>query len=401
MPTTIPAPALPPTATVGRDVPSGRLLSLDVFRGATIAAMILVNNPGTWSAIYPPLAHAHWHGWTPTDLIFPFFLFIVGVAIAFAFEKRLLRGAPKGDLAFKAGKRALILFGLGLFMAAYPFFTFSPGFALRPGLESLRIMGVLQRIALCYLAVSLLYLYTSQTARHWTAAGLLLFYWGLMTLVPVPGYGAGRLDLPVGTLSAYLDRLLLGTHLWVGTDRQWDPEGLLSTLPAIATTLFGAWTGRLLISDRDGVEKAAVLFARGVVFVALGYVWNWFFPINKGIWTSSYAVFTAGQAMCALALCYWVADVQGKRSWTKPFVIYGVNAITVFVLSGLLARTLGLIQVADGAGGSVSLQGWIFRNIFLAVAYPTLASLLYALTWVAGWFVVLYVMYRRNIIVKV
>lgn len=379
-----------------------RLTSLDVFRGATILGMIVVNNPGTWAAVHPPLLHAEWHGWTPTDLVFPFFLFIVGVAVVLAYTRRLAKGADRGDLTKKAARRTLILFGLGVFMAAFPIFTFTPEFGFRPALANLRIMGVLQRIALCYFVASLLVLYTRPKVQVYVLTGLLLGYWALMMLVPVPGYGAGQIDTPVATLSAYVDRAILGTHLWVGANREWDPEGLLSTLPAIATTLLGVVAGRLLLDDQKSpLDKIVHLFVYGVMLVIVGYVWDWFFPINKSLWTSSYAVFTAGQAMCALALCYWFFDLHSHERMARPFVVYGVNAITVFVMSGLLAKSLILIKVSDGAGGTTSLQSFIFESVFLPLAAPINASLLYALAWVTGWFLVLYVMYRRGIIVKV
>ncbi|HMB90712.1 MAG TPA: DUF5009 domain-containing protein [Rhodothermales bacterium] len=398
-----PAPApSPPAALVDLRPRSQRLTSLDVFRGATILGMIIVNNPGTWASVYPPLLHAPWHGWTPTDLVFPFFLFIVGVAIVLAYTRRLAKGADRGGLTKKAATRTLILFGLGVFMAAFPIFTFTPELGFRPALANLRIMGVLQRIALCYFAASLLVLYTRPKVQFYVLAGLLLGYWALMVLVPVPGYGAGQLDAPVGTLAAYVDRAIFGTHLWVGANREWDPEGLLSTLPAMATTLFGVGAGRLLLDDdKTPLDKIVHLFVYGAVLVIIGYVWHWFFPINKSLWTSSYAVFTAGQAMCALALCYWFFDLKSHDRIAKPFVVYGVNALTVFVMSGLLAKSLILIKVSDGTGGTTSLQSVIFKSIFLPLASPVNASLLYALAWVTGWFVVLYVMYRRGIIVKV
>ena len=395
---TAPAPPTAPSVTV----PSERLRALDVFRGATILGMILVNNPGTWAHIYPPLRHAAWHGWTPTDLIFPFFLFIVGVAIPLAYAKRLRKGIPEGTLVIKATKRAAILFGLGLFMAAYPFVTFEPTIALRD-LGTLRIMGVLQRIAVCYLLASLFYLYTSPRTWMGATAAILLGYWALLALVPVPGFGAGQLDVPEGTLAAYLDRMLLGTgHLWVGANREWDPEGLLSTLPALATTLFGVWTGQLVRNTTVPlILRVTRLFAAGVVLVMLGYVWDWVFPINKALWTSSYAVFTAGQAMCGLALCLWLIDVRGQRGWTQPFVVYGMNALIVFVMSGLLAKTLIYAKVRGADGDLVSLQSWIFQSVFLPLASPINASLLYALAWIVLWYLVLWWMYRKRIFVKV
>ena len=380
----------------------GRLVSLDVFRGATIIAMIVVNNPGTWSAVYPPLLHAEWHGWTPTDLIFPFFLFIVGVAVALAYAKRLDAGASRRDLMGMATRRALVLFALGLFMAAWPFFTITPEFGLRPALSTLRIPGVLQRIALCYFAVAALVLFTSPRTQMRTLVALLLGYWAALMLVPVPGVGAGQIGAAETTLAAWIDRAVFGQHLWVGTDRLSDPEGLLSTLPAIATTLFGVWTGRLLLdSDRTPTEKTVELFRRGVILVIVGTVWGWFFPINKPLWTSSYAVMTAGQAMCALALCYWSIDVRGRVRFVRPFVVYGVNAITVFVMSGIVAKTLIILQVGDGAGGTRSVHSWIFETLFLPLASPVNASLLFALAWVAAWWLVLELMYRRGLVIKV
>ena len=377
-----------------------RLVSLDAFRGITIAAMILVNNPGTWAAVYPPLLHAEWHGWTPTDLIFPFFLFIVGVAVAFAYQKRLARGVDKGPLVRKAVRRTLILFGLGLLLAAYPFFTFAPEFGLRD-FSVLRIPGVLQRIAVCYFAVTILFLYTKPRVEYVTAGIILFGYWAAMTLMPVPGYGVGILDEPAGTFAGYLDRIIFGDHLWSQANREWDPEGFLSTFPAIVTTLIGVWTGRLLLSDRAPLEKTVRMLVWGLAALTAGYVWSWFFPINKALWTSPYVLLTGGLGMCGLAVCYWIADVRGNTRWTKPFVEYGVNAITVYVLSGLIVTTMLTIRIPTGPGSSTSLQAWIFRNVFMPLGPDKLGSLLYALTFVAGMYLIARWMYKRNIIVKV
>lgn len=381
---------------------SKRLVSLDFFRGATIVLMILVNNPGTWAAVYPPLLHAHWHGWTPTDLVFPFFLFIVGVAIVFAYAKRIQRGVPRNELVKKAAGRTAVLFALGLFLAAWPFFTLDPEFAIRPSFFRLRYMGVLQRIALCYFAACLISLYCKDRTQLVWLWGLLIVYWLALALIPVPGYGAGAWDDPVGTLPAYVDRLILGAdHLWAGANREWDPEGFLSTLPAISTTLFGVWTGKLLIGDSDASTKVARLMIRGFALVALGYVWNWFFPINKGIWTSSYSVFTAGLAMLCLGTAYWIVDVKGIKKWTQPFVEYGVNALTVFFMSGLVAKSLGILKVTGASGDPISVNAWIYRTVFAPLGSPMNTSLLYALTWVFCWYIVLHIMYKRGIIVKV
>ena len=374
-----------------------RLVSLDAFRGITILGMIMVNNPGTWSAMYGPLRHAEWHGWTPTDLIFPFFLFIVGVAIVYANAGKLSKGISKSELVKSAGKRSLILFGLGLFMAAYPIFTFDPEFGFRAGLDKLRIMGVLQRIAVCYFAATLIFLYFKPKAMFVWLFGLVVVYWLAMTFIPVPGHGAGLFDDKINNLAAYIDRAVLGEHMWVGTGRQWDPEGFLSTFPAISTTLIGVWAGLILRNkEYDEARKVAELMIIGSLLIVLGYVWDWHFPINKGIWSSSYAVFTGGQGMVGLALCYWFVDVKGQKSWTQPFVVYGVNAITVFVMSGLIARTLGIFQVGD-----VSVQRWIFLTFFDSWLSTINASLVYSLVWVFAWYLILLVMYRKNIILKV
>lgn len=376
-------------------------MSLDVFRGMTIMGMILVNNPGTWGAIYPPLRHAAWHGWTPTDLVFPFFLFIVGVAIPLAFTKRLEQGGDRGDLVRKTVKRAAVLFAIGLGLSLYSrVWRGIEGVPL--DLSDLRILGVLQRIALCYLVASLLFLYTSARTQLIAGVTILLGYWAALEFVPVPGVGAGHLDVPAETLPAYVDRLLLGgRHLWAGADHLWDPEGLLSTLPAIVTALLGVAAGRMVRrKDVEPVETAARMMALGLALAVVGGVWGWVFPVNKGLWTSSYVLLTGGFAFSVLGVCYWAADVHGRRGWTGPFVVYGVNALLVFVGSSLLAQTLVRIQVADPEG-PVALQAWIFRTVFSPLGPPEFASLLYALVWIGGWYLVLRALYRRGVIWKV
>ena len=376
------------------DTRSKRLMSVDVFRGMTIVAMILVNNPGSFKTTYRPLQHAEWHGWTPTDLVFPFFLFIVGVAIVLALKGRVDAGTSRVPLVVKVVKRSAILFGLGLFLSGYPFGLFGPrGFGEL--LETWRIPGVLQRIAICYLVVSLLVLFCSVRTLKILTIVFLLGYWALMTLVPVPGLGAPDIDDPGGHLSAWLDRAVFGDHVW-RYSKVYDPEGLLSTLPAFATTLFGVLTGLLLGAAYDPVEKVARLFVQGSLLVCGGFIWGWFFPINKPIWTSSYAVFTAGLAMCGLALCLWFFDIRDNPRTAKLFTIYGVNAIALYVGSGVLARTLAYVRV-DG----LPLQQLIYGQLFGSWLPPHVASLAYALTWIGGWFVVLNWMYRRELFIKV
>jgi predicted acyltransferase len=370
----------------------GRLLSLDVFRGLTVAAMLLVNNPGTWSAVYDPLEHAAWHGWTPTDLIFPFVLVIVGVAMTFSFDAQLARGAPRGRVWARAARRSAILFLLGLLLAAFPYYDLD--------LEHLRIMGVLQRIGLAFLLASTVVLFASLRAQVGVALALLLGYWAAMTLVGVPGFGPGDLSKE-GNLAAYVDRAVLGTnHLWAAA-KTWDPEGLLSTLPAVATVLLGVFAGRWLRGERAPAERAVGLFAAGNVLLVAGLVWGAAFPINKNLWTSSYVLFTGGVALHFLAMTYWLVDVRGWKRWTRPFVVFGVNAIAAFFLSGVMARLLTLITVPGGAGGTQTLKGWIFDGAFAAWLPRHDASLAFALCFVLFWIGVMEVFYRRRLFIKV
>ncbi|MET4107252.1 heparan-alpha-glucosaminide N-acetyltransferase domain-containing protein [Hymenobacter sp. UYP22] len=369
----------------------GRLTSLDVFRGLTVMAMILVNNPGDWGHIYAPLEHAHWHGCTPTDLIFPFFLFIVGVSITYALDGARQQPATHGRTMLRVLKRAAILFGLGLFSALFPKFEFS----------TVRIPGVLARIAVVFLVCGILFLKTNRRQQIGLLAFILILYNVLLQLVPVPGYGPANLE--AGTnLGAWLDRTVLGeAHLWKQS-RTWDPEGLLSTLPAVGTGLLGLLAGQWL--RRREVEPAtrvAWLFVAGGGCVLLGLVWNGWFPINKALWTSSYVLYAGGLALAMLGGLYWLVDVQQYRRWTLPALVYGVNAITVFFLSGLIPRLLNMVQVTDAAGEKVGLRTWLYDTLFVPYFSPINASLAGALVCVLIWFGVLWLMYRRNVIIKV
>ena len=361
-----------------------RLVSLDVLRGLTMAAMVIVNNPGDWGTVYAPLLHAEWHGWTPTDLIFPFFLFIVGVSITLS-----RKSAGWGSIL----RRAAIIFGLGLFLAGYPRFD----------LATWRIPGVLQRIAICYLFAAAAYRLTVGERRQQgivlasAAMTLSIAYWLILAFVPPPGGIAGDLS-PEGNLGAWIDRALMDGHLW---KPRWDPEGLLSTLPAIATTLFGIVAGLWLGASAPANRKAAVLMIAGVAGVALGHLWDLVFPINKNIWTSSYVIFTAGGASLLLGLCYWAIDVKGWRAWTKPFVILGTNAITLFMLSGLLVETMGLFHVTGSDGREVGLSRYIYVEYFAPLAAPKNASLLYAIANLVVLFLILVWLYRRKIFLRV
>jgi len=365
-----------------------RIVSLDVFRGLTIAGMVLVNNPGTWSNIYWPLEHAQWHGWTPTDLVFPFFLFIAGVSIPLAFANRLERGGNRRDLHLKVIKRTLIIFALGLFLNGFPFFD----------LETLRVPGVLQRIAVCYFFASIIFLNTKLRTQIFITIALLLLYWALMKLVPAPGFVAGDLTKE-GSLASYIDRVVFGKHVWAQA-KVYDPEGLLSTIPATATALMGVLTGQWLRSEKSQYEKVAGMFVAGAICVAVGWAWNPFFPINKALWTSSYVLFTGGLALQFLALFYWIIDIKGYRRWAKPFEVFGLNAIALYVGSGLMAELLGLIKVNSG-GASVPLQSWIYENLFASWASPNNASLAFAIVFVLVWLGLMWVLYRRKIFLSV
>jgi len=355
-----------------------RLAALDAFRGATVAAMILVNNPGAGSSVYAPLEHAAWHGWTPTDLIFPFFLFLAGVSLAFSTR----------DSAGQAAWRALKIFALGLFGAWF----------LRFDLHTLRIPGVLQRIAVCYFAAFLARKWLRPPAVALLAALLLTGYWALMTFVPLPDGTLPNLE-PETNLAAWIDRALLGTHLWARS-KTWDPEGVLSTLPAIATTLLGVLAGGLVRAPVTLTRKVAWLAGAGTALLLAGLAWGRSFPLNKNLWTSSYVLFTAGLAALLLGGLLLVTEGLGWRRWARPFTVFGVNAIVVFVGSGLLAKTLAYVKVPSDPG-PVSLQAILHRSLFASWLPPYPASLAYALANVAGWYLVLWWMDRRGWHVKV
>lgn len=363
-----------------------RLVSLDAFRGLTIAGMILVNNPGSWAHVYAPLRHAEWHGWTPTDLIFPYFLFIVGVAIPFSFRRRMESGAARSDLFRHVVRRSLILIGLGLAMRAIPDFD----------VLSMRYYGVLQRIGLVYLAAASAYVYLDDRGRRVLAAALLLGYWAVMTLVPVPGYGAGDLS-PDGNLAAWLDRLILEGHLWQGT---WDPEGLLSTLPAIASALLGIFVGEWLQCGRERRDLLRGLVVAGIALTAAGWAWGLVFPVNKNLWTSSYVLFTAGTGLLLLGLLYWLIDVRKMRGWWEEWmVVYGMNAITVFVASGMLSKTM--VRVRVGGADGTSLYNAVYEIGFRSWAGDLNGSLAFAVTYVAFWLAMMWILHARRIYLKI
>ncbi len=376
-----------------------RLLSLDFFRGLTVAAMILVNNPGSWGHIYAPLAHAEWNGCTPTDLVFPFFLFIVGVSIAYAMGSKKEDPSTHTQTIFKALKRGFTLFALGFILAFFP--RNFKDFDVVDALQHVRIPGVLQRIGVVFFIASVLFLKLS-TKNIYRAFILILFsYWLLMIFVPVPGLGYANLEKETN-LGAWLDRTILTeAHLWKSA-KTWDPEGILSTLPAIATALFGVLVGIYLKrKDVEVGKKMAWLFSAGVAATLLGLLWDLEFPINKALWTSSYVLYTGGLATIVLALSYWIIDANQYNRFTKPFVVYGVNAITVFFVSGLLPRLLNMIKIEDENGDKTGALTWLNQTFFTPYFSPLNASLAYAIFVVLFFYVILWGMYKKNIIIKV
>lgn len=391
-----------------------RLLSLDVFRGLTIAGMLLVNDPGTWSAIFPPLEHAEWHGWTPTDLIFPFFLFIVGITTHLSLSARRARGDEDSAIVKQILRRGLIIYLLGFLMALFPFYQWGTIEALPNAsawdrivwrIEHVRILGVLARIGIVYIFAGLLTLKTTVRQQILILAGLLFGYWFAMTLIPVPGeneIGALLLHTKDRHLAAYLDRMILGTnHIWTGSVT-FDPEGVLSTFPAIATAMLGVLAGRWIAQrEKPLLERISGLFAAGSLGMVLGLMWSWSFPINKNLWTSSYVVFTAGMACVALATIMWIVDYANVKWWTKPFVVFGVNPIVAFVGSGVMARLIYTLWHVNYQGRSVSIQNAIYQIGYASWLPPRVASLGFALTFVLLWYGILLVLYKRNIILKV
>ena len=389
-----------------------RLVALDVFRGATIAAMLLVNNPGSWSHVYAPLRHAEWHGWTMTDLIFPFFLFIVGITTHLSLSVRRDRGDDERAVLVQILRRGGTIILLGLFLSSFPFFAWWP----LPGnddptffervlyrFEHMRFPGVLQRIGLAYIVGALLTLKTTVRQQIIITSSILLGYWAAMTLLPVPGTGTiglHLLDQPDQVLSAWVDRRIFGAHLWTQSGT-WDPEGLLSTLPAVGTVMLGVLGGRLLRGRKPLHERLNLLFVAGSSCTAAGLAWHWFFPINKSLWTSSYTLFTAGVAALTLATTLWIVDVRGSRWWTPPLVAFGVNPMLAFVGSGLMARLIYSLIRIPHEGETIALQSWLFQRGYASWLPPEVASLAFAVTFVLVWLAILWPLYRRRIVFRV
>ncbi|WP_186758224.1 acyltransferase family protein [Echinicola salinicaeni] len=361
---------------------SKRLISLDAMRGATIAAMILVNYPGSWDHVFPPLLHAHWNGITPTDFIFPFFLFIVGVSISLAYSKRLNRGGSKSDLYKKLFIRGLKIFALGVVLGLIPQFDFT----------DVRIAGVLQRIAIVFVVCTLIFLNIGWKKQVYSVGLILIGYWLSMTLIPNPSTGEVMLE-PGKNLAAWIDQLLLLGKMWNGT---WDPEGIYSTLPAIATGILGMLAGKLLLSASEGVKKANNLMFVGLVLTVLGLLWSLFFPLNKNLWTSSFVLVTAGVAFSFLGAFYFWVDVKGNLKGTKPWIIFGSNAIAVYVL----ADVLSLLFYEWPIIGQESISEQFMATAINLGIIPELASMIFAVFFVGINFIPAYILYQKRIFIK-
>lgn len=400
------ASAIPPSMTSNADIKERRVLSLDVFRGLAVAGMILVTDPGTYAAVYWPLLHAQWNGWTPTDMIFPGFLFAVGVSITLSFTSRIGRGESRAKLAKHAFFRSIVIFLIGLAINGFPDYH----------LNTIRIPGVLQRIALCYLAGALIYLsFDHARALHggrriFWLSGIIVFllglYWALLKLVPVPGFGSGRLD-SLGNIGAYVDRSLFGTkHLWAygltpGYGVTFDPEGLLSTIPAIASLLIGLVAGEWLRMEHSRSRKALMLAGVGLILVMIGWSLNPLLPINKKIWTTTFALFSSGVSLLIFSLLYAALDIKHWRWWTFPALVFGTNSILAFALSNVITTLTDRIQVHVQSGSALTLHQWLYSYCFADWLAPVHASLAYAIVIVLFNLALLYPLYRRRIFLRV
>jgi predicted acyltransferase len=376
--------------TTNESVLKKRLLSLDVFRGITIAAMILVNDPGNEHA-YAPLEHSKWNGCTPTDLIFPFFLFMVGISIVYAMESRREVTTDRAKLILRALQRTAILL-LIMYVIRLFFLLEQSNMGIPEALAHMRIPGVLPRIAVVYFICSVLYIKTSQKTRDWLFVIALVGYYIIMNFIPVPGVGYANLE-PTTNLGAWLDRLIFTpNHLWAET-KTWDPEGLLGTIPAVATGLFGMRLGTWIKrKDQEDSIKVTWMFVYGTIAVILGLIWDLFFPINKALWSSSFVLYTGGLACIGLALSYWLIDVRGHKKFTPPFVAFGANAITAYILADFIPHFIGKIRI-----GGKSVYDLLFAPYFS----PINASLASAIFTVFCIWIIMWILYKRKIIIKV
>lgn len=364
-----------------------RLMSLDVLRGLTIALMILVNTPGSWSYIYPPLKHAAWHGCTPTDLVFPFFLFIVGMSVYFSFKKYGTTLSKANTV--KIIKRAVIIFLIGLALNLYPYFNF----------EKVRVMGVLQRIALAYGAGAMLCLALNKQRLLMVLSAILLGYWALLYF----GAASDPYSLEEN-IARRFDLFLLGeNHIYKGFGIPFDPEGVLSSIPAVGTVIIGYLIAQVIDIETSLKLKIKKLLIYGVIMVALGLVWSLVFPLNKPLWTSSYVLYTAGLGTLFLALLIFLIDYKQYRTWARPFVHFGSNPLFIFVFSGVYAKTISyLIKIpVAGSDTSMSLYSYLFTNVFAPAFGNMNGSLMFAISHIIVFWFICYILYRQKIFIKI
>lgn len=361
---------------------NSRVESVDILRGLTIVAMILVNTPGTWAYVYPPLLHAEWHGYTPTDLIFPFFLFIVGTSIAFAYKNK----TPNAKIYKKILVRSLKLIGLGLFLAA-----FLPYFPFIKDLSGLRIPGVLQRIGIVFFFTAILSINFNWKVLLSITIVILLGYWIWLGYIPLPDGSTPTFDRAPNNWANYIDITILKNHTWKS---DYDPEGILSTIPSIASALIGVLIGKVIVYQH--YMKTGILFLLGIILIGLGYVWNSWFPFNKAIWSSSFVLVTAGWATLLLGLFYYINDVK-KISIGTIFKYVGSNAIVIYFASSFITKVFYLTKVGD-----TTIHGWLYKNFFTSViSIDKLASLCYALSVVGFYILIALFLYRKKIFIKV
>lgn len=358
-----------------------RYKSLDVFRGMTMATMILVNTPGSWAYIYSPLAHVPWHGYTPTDLVFPFFLVAIGVSMSFSFEK--YNQTDQKAFYLKTLKRAILIFLIGLALTAFPF--------IGKDYSHLRILGVLQRISLAYLLAALIIHQFNTTKKLlWISAIVLLTYWLVLL-----AFGTGDPYSLETNFPRQIDLLILGdAHMWHGHKIAFDPEGLLSTLPAAISVISGYLLG-LVIRKYQKMELIARIMLLGSVLIIGGYVWGMVFPINKALWTSSYVLVTTGIAAIIIGILIYLIDIKLWNKWAQPFEAFGMNPLIIFVLSIIWVKTYFMIHIGDQ-----NMYGWLYTTVFKQIINPTFGSLLFALFHVFGCWLVAYVLYKKKIYIK-
>ena len=367
-----------------------RILALDTFRGATIALMIIVNNPGTWAYVYGPFRHAQWHGCTLTDLVFPFFLFIVGISMSFSFDKYDL--CKTGPLFNKVIFRTISIFVLGLIINAFPFIRQDWDWS------SFRILGVLQRIALAYFIAAFIIIRSNIKGLVQISFTILVGYWFLLY---INGYinGVDPYSLNSNLVLA-IDKIILGeSHLYGGTGIQFDPEGLLSTLPSSITVIIGFLVGTMIKTAKDHKENCRRMYILGSLMIIIGWIWGIFFPINKQLWTSSYVLYTAGIGTVLLSSMIWIIDVLEYKKWTFPFIVFGSNSIFIFALSGIWAKILLKIKFIL-YGKEISGYSYLYQTVFLPLAGDINGSLLFALFHVLAYWIILFWMYRKKIFIK-